>query len=392
MFCCRAHHILKLYYPSNFCWNIPVFPAFNSFNREGMPRVADLGGPALHDSHDGDSGESEPETRAEALYRATTTATADVLSPAEPSRKWTDSEESALIEFWRENVVQYTTKTKRFFYDSAARVPALRRKNVAQIKSKCFDIEKRYRETTKLLRTSTDPEATSRRWVLKKFSLYYDVQPLLSELDAPASVAEGSSYASPLPAGVPSFTVQPLTGKKRVLTGGAPPPVPTPPPYVPSKRQRADIERLARANDLAIVANAAATAASSNSSSSTSTSTSASVGAATEALDVDAETRAVASSPAQASASVFASPVLKSSAPASAAVAGSEPAPASPHFSLQVAENKELMEAAAQKMRAEARIATIRAHAALLRERKALLEEGISVSEIDALLPLQSLV
>ncbi|TYZ67891.1 hypothetical protein PybrP1_010137 [[Pythium] brassicae (nom. inval.)] len=348
------------------------------------------------DSHDGDNDESgsEPEMREDESYTAAVVAAAaaasDAASLADRSRKWTDSEETALIEFWRENAAQYTTKTKRFFYDSAARVPALRRKNVAQIKSKCFDIEKRYRETTKLLLNPAYPEATGRRWVLKKFSLYYDVQPLL-EQGAPADAEVETPLDSPPPAGVPSFTVSSRSGKKRLLTGGAPPPSPKPAPYVPSKRQRAEIERRARANDLAI----AVTTASTSTSMSTSTSTSASAGAASEAVavDVGAETRAVATSPALTSVSVFASPVRSSVSASGAGLAPEpEPAPASPFVSPQTPENKELMEAAAQKMRAEARIATIRAHAVLLRERKALLEEGVSVSEIDALLPLQSLI
>lgn len=289
----------------------------------------------------------------------------------EVSRKWTEREEAALIAYWRDNAEQYTTKTKRFFYDGAARIPALQRKSLGQIKSKCFDIEKRYRDTNNTLRANGAAVApgaerdTHHRWVLKKFPLYYDVHPFLRERDALAG-AFLAQHTSPPPAGVPSFAVPPVSGKKRALTGGAPPPVPTQPPRAPTKRPRAEIERLAKANEAAS-ANAVVTTAAQS----------------INAIAVETLTAEMPATPA-------ATPVK--SAAAGAAAAASPAPPSSPYFSLQMHENKELMEAAAQKLRAEAKIATIRAHAALLRERKALLDEGVAVAEIDALLPLQQIL
>lgn len=287
----------------------------------------------------------------------------------ESTRKWVESEEAALIAYWRDHAEQYATKTKRFFYEDAARIPALRRKTAAQIKSKCYDIEKRYNDTNMMMRAlgETDPDA-SRRWIQKKFSLYFDVHPFLGQqqhiapvrsvLDADdsehptmsataaalattaAALAVPSDAPSPPPAGVRSVVAH-STGKKRVLIGGSIPR--SPPAPRAGKRHRAAIERFVKAAE-----DAENTSATAN-------------GAAVRATAHGTD---------------------------SAAAAGSVTfsATGAPH----IQENSAMVEAATAKLRAEAKLATIRANAALLRERKALLDEGIAVSEIDALLPLES--
>lgn len=289
---------------------------------------------------------------------------------SEFTRKWTEREEAALLSYWRENVAKYTTRTKRFFYDEAMQLPALRNKTISQIKSKCFDTEKRYRDTNHMLRAAgidvqggAVPDA-SRKWVLKKFSLYYDVHPFLGPHDPTVngltggdgtatnnggSMAEDNMESSPPPAGVRSF-VAPATGKKRVLIGqlAAASLTHSPPsPRVVSKRHRPEIERFVKVNEEA-VANATVTPAAS-----------------------DPATAAPATTTA-------------------AAPSSSSPNADSQYMMPLVQENSAMVAAATEKLRAEARLATIRANAALLRERKALLDEGISVSEINALLPLKS--
>lgn len=284
------------------------------------------------------------------------------------TRKWTEREEAALLTYWRENVAKYATKTKRFFYDGAMHLPELRNKTISQIKSKCFDTEKRYRDTNHMLRAAgidvsggANPD-TSRKWVLKKFSLYYDVHPFLGPRDPTlnggltgedARAINGGSVAadnsdmesSPPPAGVRSFVAPPATGKKRVLIGQLAAASLSQSPRVVSKRHRPEIERFVKVNEEAVatIATAAATTPTNN----------------------------AAGAPSSSSSS-------------------SNADPASQYPTPHVQENSAMVAAATEKLRAEARLATIRANAALLRERKALMDEGISVNEINALLPLEA--
>lgn len=287
-------------------------------------------------------------------------------SSGEFTRKWTEREEAALLAYWRENVAKYATKTKRFFYDEAMRLPELRNKTISQIKSKCFDTEKRYRDTNHMLRAAgvdvsggASPDA-SRKWVLKKFSLYYDVHPFLGPRDPTlngaingggmGNVDNSDVESSPPPAGVRSFVAPPATGKKRVLIGQLAAASLSQSPRVVSKRHRSEIERFVKVNEEAV---ANATIATTGASSTTNNSNTA------------------AGAPSSSSSSSNADPNNQYPTP-------------------HVQENSAMVAAATEKLRAEARLATIRANAALLRERKALMDEGISVSEINALLPLEA--
>ncbi|KAF1329874.1 hypothetical protein FI667_g5521, partial [Globisporangium splendens] len=284
--------------------------------------------------------------------------------PETTTRKWTEEEETALLKYWRANVDKYVTKTKRFFYDEAARIPELKHKSTAQIKSKCFDTEKRYRDTNQMLRAAgiavnggEDPDA-SRRSVLKKFSLYYDVHPFLSARDK--NVGNSSSAANtpakngassqqiPPPAGAPTtFLSEVVKGRKRAVT-----PTFVTPTRVVSKRHREEIERFDKENEKIALANAQAT----------------------KQAKLAAETSATQRSQSS-SASINTSN-------------NDNPETGSNGTLPQVQENSAMVQAATEKLQAEAKLATIRANAALLRERKALMDEGISVEEINALLPL----
>lgn len=288
----------------------------------------------------------------------------DVVEDQElTTRKWTESEEAALLKYWRENIGKYVTKTKRFFYDEAARIPELKHKTTAQIKSKCFDTEKRYKDTNQMLRAAgiavnegSDPDA-SRRWVLKKFSLYYDVHPFLSHRDtvdmsdaspngAITPAKKHGKPAAPQPAGAPTtFLATIMGGKKRSLNANS-----VTPARVVSKRHREEIERFTKENEKIAIANANAAK--------------------------QAQIAAAAAAAEKAKANEIS---VKHANPQTGASA------------VEVQENSAMVQAATEKMQAEAKLATIRANAALLRERKALLDEGIDVEEINALLPLASM-
>lgn len=104
------------------------------------------------------------------------------------TRRWSSEQDRALLDFWLAHVEQYRTGVKKTFFNAAAALPALRSKNAAQVRSKCYDIERRYRQMAKMLtstrvggRGSEGNASSLRVAVQSRFPLFDQVHAILGE-------------------------------------------------------------------------------------------------------------------------------------------------------------------------------------------------------------------
>lgn len=120
------------------------------------------------------------------------------------TRRWSDSECRSLLDFWASNIRAYKGGVKKKFYSAAVHFPGLEKKSMDQVRTKCQDVERRYKDMHQKLTTtgfgleSEDDARTLHEWVIKKFPLYYEVHDFMGERASinPPAVLETSVGAN----------------------------------------------------------------------------------------------------------------------------------------------------------------------------------------------------